>query len=75
MVCDYLGEASGPVCRARADKGIIIPTIMEETRYCLTERFRDCQHWQNWVGVVNDRKARRGNGEAQSGGSARAVER
>jgi hypothetical protein len=53
MVCDYFGEASGPVCRARADKGLVMPTIMEEIRYCLTARFRDCIHWQERSGSAS----------------------
>jgi hypothetical protein len=24
----------------------VIPTIIEEVRYCLTERYKDCVHWR-----------------------------
>jgi hypothetical protein len=49
MVCDYFAEASGPVCRARTQREIVVPTIMEEIRFCLTNKFRDCVHWQERV--------------------------
>lgn len=73
MVCDYFGEAAGPVCRARAESGLVVPTITEETRYCLTNRFCECVHWQNRNDSTQGsgiwwRKNRRG-----SGGSPRAA--
>lgn len=46
MVCDYLDEGPGPVCRARREREIVVPTIMEEVRYCLTDRFCECVHWR-----------------------------
>ena len=70
MVCDYFGEASGPVCRARSEKGLVIPTIMEETRFCLTDRFRDCVHWQDCTAAKKELSGRRGGGSANGPGSA-----
>jgi hypothetical protein len=46
MVCDFFCEATGPVCRARGDRKIVVPTILEEVHFCLTDKFRDCVHWQ-----------------------------
>ena len=46
MVCDYFCEATGPVCRARGDRKIVVPTILEEVHFCLTDKFRECVHWQ-----------------------------
>jgi hypothetical protein len=46
MACEYLGDVPNPVCRARRECGLVVPTIIEETRYCLTRRFRECVHWK-----------------------------
>ena len=46
MVCEYFGEVTAPVCRARRGTDLVIPTIVEEVRYCLTEKYRDCVHWR-----------------------------
>jgi hypothetical protein len=46
MVCEYFGEVTAPVCRARRGTDLVIPTIIEEVRYCLTERYKDCVHWR-----------------------------
>ena len=47
MVCDYFCEATAPICRARGERKIVVPTILEEVHFCLTDKFRECVHWQS----------------------------
>ena len=59
MVCPYLTGLWTFRCLARDD--FVIPSITEETRYCLSEDFERCPHFPK-------RKAKPGRGKSRGAG-------
>ncbi|MGQ9603882.1 MAG: hypothetical protein ACUVUU_06675 [bacterium] len=52
-VCPYLTGVWTFRCLART--GFVIPSITEETRYCLSKKFEKCPHYMRLIGISRNR--------------------
>ncbi len=56
-LCPYLTGVWTFRCLART--GFVIPSITEETRYCLSKKFEKCPHYLRVAGIAGNKQSAR----------------